>query len=338
MELIDRYLQAVGFWLPKAQKQDIIAELSEDISSQMEEREAGLGRKLNEAEVEVILKQLGSPILVATRYLPQQHLIGPLLFPIYALVLKMSWLFYLVPWLIVWICVISFVPSQRAEDPGTLIVRGLHIIWLMAVYTFAFVTASFALVEKYHLKSGFLEKWNPRKLPPVRNPNRIKRSSSIAEIVAYVVITTWWTGLMTSATIVNNAEVRVRLAPVWHYFTWGFLLLIVAGAVLSCANLLRPHWTSLRAGIRLVSDCLSIVLWSWLCKVNIVAEITLPNVPPVKTQQITNAINLWMSRSMPVVIAIGVVIATVDVYRILRTRRRSDGAPGTLTTIAGVNS
>ena len=31
MELIDRYLQAVRFWLPKAQADDIIAELSEDI-------------------------------------------------------------------------------------------------------------------------------------------------------------------------------------------------------------------------------------------------------------------------------------------------------------------
>src|SRR5260370_13987905 len=86
MELIDRYLQAVGFWLPKAQKQDIVAELLEDINSQMEEKEAELGRKLNESEVEAILKQLGSPILVANRYLPPRHLIGPLLFPIYWLV------------------------------------------------------------------------------------------------------------------------------------------------------------------------------------------------------------------------------------------------------------
>ena len=39
MELIDRYLQAVKFWLPETQKEDIIAELSEDIQSQIEEKE-----------------------------------------------------------------------------------------------------------------------------------------------------------------------------------------------------------------------------------------------------------------------------------------------------------
>ena len=29
IDLVSRYLQAVGFWLPRAQKQDILAELSE---------------------------------------------------------------------------------------------------------------------------------------------------------------------------------------------------------------------------------------------------------------------------------------------------------------------
>jgi hypothetical protein len=34
-ELVDRYLQAVRFWLPKRQQEDIIAELSEDLHSQI---------------------------------------------------------------------------------------------------------------------------------------------------------------------------------------------------------------------------------------------------------------------------------------------------------------
>ena len=82
MELLDRYLQAVKFWLPKSQREDIIAELSEDIRSQLEEKEAELGRKLGESDVEAVLKSLGHPLLIAERYLPtQQYLIGPVLFP-----------------------------------------------------------------------------------------------------------------------------------------------------------------------------------------------------------------------------------------------------------------
>src|SRR5258708_21182913 len=87
MELLDRYLQAIEFWLPKRQRQDIITELSEDLRSQVEEKETELGRKLEDAEVEAILKRCGSPLEVASRYRPQQYLIGPTLFPIYRFVL-----------------------------------------------------------------------------------------------------------------------------------------------------------------------------------------------------------------------------------------------------------
>src|ERR1035441_6770264 len=97
MELIERYLQAVKFWLPNRQKDDIIAELSADIYAQVEERQASLGRKMSDAEVEALLKQRGRPVFVANRFLPQEQLIGPLLFPVYRFVIKVIALCYLVP-------------------------------------------------------------------------------------------------------------------------------------------------------------------------------------------------------------------------------------------------
>src|ERR1700682_4339889 len=90
MELLDRYLQAIEFWLPKRQRQDIIAELSEDLRSQIEEKETEVGRKLQDAEVEAILKRCGAPLEVAARYRPQQYLIGPALFPVYRFVVAVS--------------------------------------------------------------------------------------------------------------------------------------------------------------------------------------------------------------------------------------------------------
>ena len=39
MEIVDRYLQAVSFWLPEEQRADITAELREDIHSEIEERD-----------------------------------------------------------------------------------------------------------------------------------------------------------------------------------------------------------------------------------------------------------------------------------------------------------
>ena len=50
MDLLDRYLQAVRFWLPAKQEHDIIAELFEDLHSQIQEKEDALGCPLNEDE------------------------------------------------------------------------------------------------------------------------------------------------------------------------------------------------------------------------------------------------------------------------------------------------
>jgi hypothetical protein len=48
MDWLERYLHAVKLWLPRAQQDDIVAALSEDIRSEVEEREKALGRTLNE--------------------------------------------------------------------------------------------------------------------------------------------------------------------------------------------------------------------------------------------------------------------------------------------------
>ena len=88
MELVDRYLRAVKLFLPRTQQNDIIKELSEDIRSQIEDRETERGRPLNADEQATLIKQLGHPALLAGRYGRRQHLIGPEVFPFYALVLS----------------------------------------------------------------------------------------------------------------------------------------------------------------------------------------------------------------------------------------------------------
>ena len=83
MELIDRYLQAVKAALPKSQRDDIVKELSDSILSQVEEREAALDRPLTEDEQAELLKKLGNPVLLASRYRNQEALISPTVLPIY---------------------------------------------------------------------------------------------------------------------------------------------------------------------------------------------------------------------------------------------------------------
>ena len=55
MDILARYLQAVRFWLPRKQQDDIIEELREDIRSRIEDRESSLGRALTEDELLALL-------------------------------------------------------------------------------------------------------------------------------------------------------------------------------------------------------------------------------------------------------------------------------------------
>ena len=323
MDLIERYLQAVKFWLPAKQKDDIIAELAEDIRAQVEEQEAALGRPLNDNEVEALLKARCSPVQAANQYLPQESLIGPGLFPIYRLVLKILALCYFVPWLLVWVGLVCFSSSYRANQSFGALWGGF---WVPAFITAGMVTLAFAILERTQAKTKLLDEWNPRKLPAVRDPNVIPRAGSAIEIALYVIIVSWFAGNLASPVIVNRPSFQLTLAPAWTYFFWGSMILTFASAALSAVSLLHPYWTLRRAVARLLIDVAGSGIFCWLLQANILASIVIATVPPDKAVEITNAINLWMGKSLPFGIIVGVIVAVCNAYRIRRISKTA-GTP-----------
>jgi len=323
-ELIERYLQAVAFWLPKGQQQDIIAELSEDLHSQIEEKETESGRSLNDTEIEAVLKQRGRPVLVANRYLPQRNLIGPVLFPIYWFVIKVVALCYLVPWVLVWIGMMSFSSSYRAEHTSAgwfgAIGSAWSAWWFTAVVALGTVTLVFAVLEQVQAKSRLLENWNPRKLPAVRNPNQIPRAGSVIEVVVNLMFGVWWIDIMSSPVILDRPEIKIVLSPVWRYLFWGFLLLALINAVAAGVNLARPYWTVVRASIRLTTNGAASALFCWMLNAGALAQITGAGLSAARALDVTNAVNAGLAKTLPLVLATGVVLAIVDIRRILRAK------------------
>ena len=324
MELIERYLQAVGFWLPNRQKDDIIAELSADIHAQVEEQETTLGRKMNQAEVEALLKKRGRPVLVANRFLPQESLIGPVLFPVYCFILKVVSLCYLVPWLLITIGLMIANPALPANQASPSWLTALATVsghlWTAAFISFGTVTLIFAIMERVQARSNFLEEWSPSKLPPARNRNLIPRFSSSIEIAVNWVFLIWWAAYAHSSEILIGSSVRVSLHPQWSWFYWGYFILALCNATLAAANLLQPYWTATRATLRLLSDAVGAGLFCWLMKANILAGISLPNVSPQRAMEVTQAINHWVAAVFPVGVIIAFVVAATDIYRIIRVK------------------
>ncbi|HTB13958.1 MAG TPA: hypothetical protein VK752_20425 [Bryobacteraceae bacterium] len=323
MELVERYLQAVQFWLPRGQKDDIIAELSEDLHAQIEEKEAGLGRKLTDVEVEAILRQRGRPVLVANRFLPRDYLIGPVLFPIYMFVLKIVMLGYVVPWILVWIGMMIYSPGYRVQHAAHSWLEAFGYVW-SSLWGTAFlaagtVTVVFAVLERVQKKSGFLEKWDPHKLPPLRNPNVITRPSAFFELVINALgVVVWVTNMYSPVTMIS--EVRISVSPLWPWFFWGFLLVSLVNTALAAVNLTRPFWTTQRAIVRLLSDATGSALFCWLLKANILTGFAVAGMSLERTAEITQLINYWVGRAFPIAVAIGVAVLCGNIYRLVRLK------------------
>ncbi len=336
MDVLDRYLHAVKFWLPRAQKQDIITELSEDIRSQIGDKEAELGRTLTSDEVEAILVRLGRPVLVAGRYLPQDHLIGPVWFPIYVFVLKVVTACYLVPWILVWAGVMIFSPAYRGAHSGGgwigMVGAFWHGFWPVAMVSIGTVTVVFAVLERANRKSRFLEKWDPHKLPAVQDPNRIPRGGTLVELVVTTVFCSWWLASVSPAGVLDLGDVRITLAPAWPYFYWGFLGIWMASLAQSAMNLGRPRWTPSRAMVRLVVDVLGSAQFCWFTTANILAGFAADNLTPAGALDLTITLNRWIARALPIALGIAIAVLVGDIRRILRARRTeprvTGGVPG----------
>jgi hypothetical protein len=328
MDLLNRYLQAVKFWLPRPQQDDIITELGEDLRSQIEEREAGLDRKLTDAEMESLLKQRGRPLLVAEKYLPQKFLIGPILFPAYWFVLKLVLACYIVPWVAVWAAFAMLDTSYRIQHFGFGIARDAFTLWVIALTAFTVVTVVFAVLERVKDQSWLLEKWSPRQLPPVRNVEQISRFGSATELIFGVAFfTVWWLKILTP-TLFDSGGVRIMLAPgmsgyLFVVFFWCFFVLGCGNIALSAFNLVRPYWTRSRRGVRASLNFAAAIILLRLAKTHAGLVVSGTAVPADKAPELSRYLTLSLGMSFATAAVVCVIVGGVDLWRMGRPTYRN---------------
>jgi hypothetical protein len=318
MALIDRYLNAVKFWLPRKQKDDIIAELSEDLRSQIEEKEMELGHPLTDAEVEPILKRCGSPIAVAERYLPQRSLIGPALFPIYSMVLKSLFLYFLLPWFLLWLGIAIFSPDFQADHPGIGILASLEPWWIACTHALFFNTVAFWLLDRSQVRSQLVNTSNPRSLPVMHDRNQISRGSTVCEITFSVATLALWIQLGGYERVFHVFGLTMRFAHTWPYLIWALTAVSGLGIAVACLNLTQRRWTRAAATLRLGIDIYSWGLVYWICKANLLQSLSASNLLPSDAAALVQAINHWASISAISVLLIGAIVVFFDVRRLVR--------------------
>jgi hypothetical protein len=249
MQLVDRYLQEVKRFLPGAQQEDILKELSANILSEMDDREAALGRPLTEGEQIAVLEQQGSPTLVASRYRHDQRtftfgrvIIGPVIFPLYTKILTLNLLFTLLLAPFIHILVEGKVTFSTLLVPA---------VWQFVVITTIFATIEFCQ-QKYHI----LDRWNARALPPLRDPLKIPRANTLFEMFFNVVFVLCWLHVPGAtyavAYLFLGPAVRylepvsadpLVYAPAWQIFYLPILLFVLLSLAQQGLNFAFPRWT-----------------------------------------------------------------------------------------------
>ena len=263
MDLLERYLHAVGQHLPAKGRQDTLAELRANLLAQMEGREEELGRPLAEAEVAAILEKHGRPVLVATRYRPQQYLIGPGLFPIYWITMKRSLPLLLLAYAAIQVAALIFqggsgfnVMTVVGNLPGVLLT-----FW--AVMTLGFAIFEFAQ-GRYFAEIKLPASWNPHDLPPVATQERAPSlASGLADLIVHVLAIVWLLAIPYKPVLILGPGLGylrglpVGLTPEWHIFYWQIIGLLALMLPLKAASLYRNlgKW---RNGLQIAEQVLGI--------------------------------------------------------------------------------
>lgn len=320
MELVDRYLNAVKGYLPQNEKtpqDDIIAELRDSLLSRIEERESELGRALSAAEQQQIVKANGHPMLVASRYLPQQYLIGPSLFPF--------WLMALRAMLIAVGAVYGALAVISLLTHGDIVQASIQTVvgfWETGVFWAAIITLMFWFFERNQVRFGFLDNWQPAKLAANEGGFYIKRSESLFEIVIGALFVAWWWGALSFPTSFSHfgKPVSFAMSSSWNPYWWGILALGVWWLSLSVASFISPYLKWDRLLLRILLNVISIGLLYFLAQQDVLIVVGNNEVDIGKYGSAQGRLNELLRGLFIVLAIVWVYEIFVDVRRWMRLR------------------
>ena len=264
-ELLDSYLQAVRFWMPKTQGQeDLLAELGEDLRSQFEAKEVEVGRPLQIAEASDILKGCGVPMVVASRLGPKKSLIGPALYPTYIFVLKMVLLWIMLP-------VFTFIvgPVNVANSNGnwgTALAATIGDLWSGLFIAAGIITLVFAILERSTAHAEIACKFDPLSLPPVQKTERkTSPAKSMCELI-FAIFGLVWLLLLPQypVLILGPASAFLKAGSIVHTIYVPLTLLAVVAILRPAITLVRMEWAWFPPLAELVQASLSLILLNFV--------------------------------------------------------------------------
>ncbi|MBX3047301.1 MAG: hypothetical protein KF698_09920 [Anaerolineales bacterium] len=178
--LIDRYIHEVGVHLPAKTRADVQLELRSTLHDAMAERGLDPGQPEDADGIAALLGEFGEPEHFAARYHPERYLISPAAFPAFRLSYGIA---------AVVVTIVHLIGLVLQINRG-----GLSLEWwgsFMANYVdnmllnFGVVAFVFYLLEGFKVikPSKADPAWDPRKLPAIKDPDRVNRTEELVGII-----------------------------------------------------------------------------------------------------------------------------------------------------------
>jgi hypothetical protein len=314
--LVDHYLLQLKTFLPAKQRDDIAAELRESITSAVEDRERELGRTLTDDELNAVLRGFGHPMVVAGRYLPMQHLIGPDVFPLYWYVMQAVLIVIaIVGGLLVGIALLTAPNAVQAA------LQVAINFWWFALQVAAVVTLSFATLDYCKARFSFLEKFDARNLSAgilgVRGAplSAIPRADTVFEMAATALLLLWWVEWVPFPR--TSLGLVLRLSAAVDPFFYPVIVLCVAEFVRLGVDLVRPYRTLPRVLVRLALNSVWLTLIVLAYRTEGLVEIA-ENIAAEYPEGILRMAQISMSIALFGMAAVTAILVATDLVRLFR--------------------
>jgi hypothetical protein len=251
MTLIELYVEEVQRNLPRKLRDDIGAEIQSSLEDTLEDRIGSEDAAHSEDLVVEILKERGSPVEVARSYLPTRYLIGPRLYPIFILVIKIILVVMVIPQLITMISPLSGTAIANGNVMDVLS-KAVINYFITALQAFGNIVFIFAVLERVLPGDAFDEtdqpdEWDPHSLAKLEKQDRVTTPGILWEIgitLAWIVLFNFYPQWVGAANFRDGSWVFIPLlGTAFQAFLPWLNLRFFLGIILNSVLLRQGHRT-----------------------------------------------------------------------------------------------
>lgn len=256
MNLVQNYLEQVNAWLPDSADSDVLQELESTIEEHLDAFEEENGKPATDQDIADILRGIGSPKTVASRFGKQQYLIGPELYPIWRYSVRIALTLMLILFFINGL--LRYVSGINDIFLSAEWFMGLLQPGLVAV---ALTTIIFGLMERQGKTDYFKDSWDPLKQFSVKQSKSDQQDAvtNVIGDVLFLIIWNRWLDFSQDA-VYRLDSLTVQFHDIYHLLFWPVNLLLLCSIGFYGWQLFTQFWRKSTLIAALAIDCVSLVV------------------------------------------------------------------------------